>query len=73
MPVKEKRGAYMLPNHSCFGAIDEKLFLEGTRLLSSLEKINSGFHKDCRLFQGDFVSTIYSTVAARSALGPGLR
>ena len=58
----------MLPNHSCFGAIAEEHFLEGTRLLSSLEKINSRFlrkefPRDCRRFLEDLVSTILSTVS----------
>ena len=67
----------MLANHSCFGAIAEEHFLEGTRLLSSLEKINSSFlrrefREDCRRFLEDFVSTIISTVAARSPIAQGL-
>ena len=67
----------MLPNHSCFGAIPEEHFLEGNRLLSSLEKINSSFlrkefRRDCRRFLEDLVSTILSTVAARSPIGQGL-
>ena len=80
LPVIEKREAYMLPNHSWFGAIAEEHFLEGTRLLSSLDKTNSSFHRkefrrDCRHFLEDFVSTILSsmsTVAARSPIGQGL-
>ena len=77
LPVTEKWEAYMFPNHSCFGAIAEEHFLEGTRLLSSLEKINSSFlrkefRRDCRRFLEDLVSTILSTVAARSPIGQGL-
>ena len=76
-PVFEKWEAYMLPNHSCFGAITEEHFMEGTRLLASLEKINSSFlrkefRRDCRRFLEDLVSTILSTVAARSQIGQGL-
>ena len=76
-PVIEKWEAYMLLNHSCFGAIAEGHFLEGTRLLASLEKINSSFHRkeirrDCRRFLEDLVSNILSTVAARSPIGQGL-
>ena len=67
----------MLPNHSCFGAIAEEHFLEGTPLLASLEKINSSFLRkdfcrDCRRFPEDLVNTILSTVAARSPIGHGL-
>ena len=77
LPVIEKWEAYMLPNHSCFGANSEEHFLEGTRLLASLEKINSSFlrkefRRDCRRFLEDLVSTILSTVAARSQIGQGL-
>ena len=51
--------------------------MEGTRLLSSLKKINSSFlrkkfRRDCRRLLEDFVSTILSTVAARSPIGQGL-
>ena len=77
LPVIENWEAYMLPNYSCYGAIAEEHFLEGTRLLSSLEKINSSFlrkefRRDCRRFLEDLVSTILSTVAARSPIGLGL-
>ena len=77
LPVIEKWEAYMLPNHSCFGAISEEHFLEGTRLLASLEKINGSFLRkefrwDCRRFLEDLLSTILSTVAARSQIGQGL-
>ena len=77
LPVIENWEAYMLPNHSCFGAINEEHFLEGTRPLASLEKINSSllrkeFRRDCRRFLEDLVSTILSIVAARSQIGQGL-
>ena len=67
----------MLPNHSCFGAIAEEHFLEGTHLLLSFEKLNGSFlrkkfRKDCRRFLQDLVSTIFSAVAARSPVGQGL-
>ena len=67
----------MLPNHSCFGPIVEEHFLEGTRRLASLEKTISSFlrrefRRDCRRFREDLVSTILSTVAARSPIGQGL-
>ena len=67
----------MLPNHSCFGAIEEELFSEGTCLIPSLEKINSSFlqnefRKDSRRFPEDLLSTILFTVAARSPVGQRL-
>ena len=77
LPVIEKWEAYMLPNHSCFGAIAEEHFLEGTRLLASFEKINSSFLReeflrDCRRSLEDLVSIFLSTVAARSPIVQGL-
>ena len=77
LPVAGKWEAYMLPNQSCFGAIAEEHFLEGTSLLTSLEKINCSFlrkkiRRDCRRFLEDLVSAILSTVAARSPVGHGL-
>ena len=77
LPVMEKWEAYMLLNHSCFGAIAEEHFLEGIRLLASLEKLNNSFfrkkfRRDCRPFLEDPVSTILSTVAARSPVGRGI-
>ena len=76
LPLIEKWEAHMLPNHSCFRAIAEEHFLEGTRLLASLEKINSSFirkelRRDCRRFLEDLVSTILSIGAARSPIGQG--
>ena len=77
LPVIEKWEAYMFSNHSRFGAIAEEHFLEGTRLLASLEKINSSFlrkefRRDSLRFLEYLVSTIFSTVAARSPIGQGL-
>ena len=77
LPVIEKWEAYMLPNHSCFGASAEELFLEGICFVASLEKINSSFlrkefRRDCRRFLEGLVSAILSTVAARSPIGQGL-
>ena len=77
LPVIEKCEAYMLGNHPGFGSIAEELFLEGTRLLSSLEKINNSFLRkefcrNCQRFLEDLVSTILSTVAACSPVGHGL-
>ena len=70
MPVVEKSEAYMLPNHSCFGAMGVH-FLEMTSILPTLVKVSSTFHpdefrRDRRHFLEEFVSTILSTTAARS-------
>ena len=67
----------MFPNHSCFGAIAEGHFLDGTLCYRPLKKRNSSFlrkefRKDCRRFLEDLVSTILSTVAVRSPAGQGL-
>ena len=67
----------MLPDHSRFETIEEEHFLEGNRLLSSLEKINISFlwkefHKDFRRFPKDLLSFILSKVAARFPVGHGL-
>ena len=77
LPVIEKLEAYMLPNQSCFGAIAEEHLLERTRLLTSFEKINSSFlqkefRRDCRRILEDVVSSIISSVVARSPIGQGL-
>ena len=73
----EKWEEYMTPNHSKFAAIEEDRFLAGTRVSSALEKVGSAylkkeFRRDCRKFLEDFVSCVFSTVAARSSIGQGL-
>ena len=70
-------GSLHAPKSLCFGAIGDEHFLKETRLLSSLEKMNSSvlqkeFLKDCRRFLEDLVSTVLSTVAVRSPVGQGL-
>ena len=77
LPVIEKWEAYKLPDHSCFEAIAKEHFLEGTRLLAPLEKINCSFlrkefRRDCRRIPEDFVSIILSTVTARLPIGQAL-
>ena len=66
----------MLNNHSCVVFVAEEQFLHGTRLSAAPEKVNSvylraEFRNDCRRFLKEFVSTIWSTVAARSLVGQG--
>ena len=70
-------GSVHASNLSCFRAIAEEHFLEGTRVLASLEKINSSFlrkefPRDCRCFLEDLMNTILSTFAARSPICQGL-
>ena len=64
----------MLPNHSSFAAIEEDLFLVGTRVHAVLEKMTSHYLKkellsSARRFLEAFTNTVLSTVAARSKLG----
>ena len=67
----------MLPNHSSFTAIEDQLFLVGTRVHAALEKMTSQYLKKefrsrIRRFLEDFTSTVLSTVAARSKLSQGV-
>ena len=76
-PVIRKWEAYLLPNRSCFAALDEDQFLEATRLSIGLEKLNSSFlqkefRKDFRQSLEESVSTKLSTIATRSLVGRGL-
>ena len=76
LPLVEKWEDYMLPNHYSFAAIDEH-FLVGTRIHAALEMMSSSylrkvFRSNARRFLEEFCSTILSTVAARSKLGPGV-
>ena len=73
----EKWEAYMLPKHSSFAPIAEGHLQEGTQLLPALEKVNSVYlrvdiQKNCRQFLNELVSTILTTVGARSLVGQGL-
>ena len=77
LPLVEKWEEYMTPNQSKFAAIEADRFLASTRVLSALEKVGSAylkkeFRRDCRKFLEDFVNSVLSTVAARSAKGQGL-
>ena len=68
----------MLPNHSRFPPIEEKKFLAGSLIASALENVGSvclrtEFRKDAWNFLGELISTVISTVAARSEVGQGLR
>ena len=69
--VIERWQIYMLPNHSCFGALEWNHFPEGTHLLSSLEK------KTLLSSEMIFAKTVVifwrnSRVAARSPVRQGL-
>ena len=77
LPLVEQWEEYVAPNHSRFPAIDDKIFLVGTRAMAALGKIGSHylqkeFRRDARRFLEDFVNCVLSTVAARSVIGQGL-
>ena len=77
LPLVEQWEEYVVPNHSRFPAIDNKNFLEGTRVMAELGKVGSHylqkeFRRDARRFLEDFVNCVLSTVAARSVIGQGL-
>ena len=77
LPLVEQWEEYMVPNHSQFPAIDDKIFLVGTRVMAALRKVGSHylqkeFRRDARRFLKGFVNCVLSTVAARSVIGQGL-
>ena len=77
LPLVEQWEKYVVPNHSRFPAIDDKNFLEGTRVMAALGKVGTHylqkeFRRDARRFLEDFVNCVLSTVAARSVIGQGL-
>ena len=77
LPVFEKWEASMLPYRSCFAPIDEEHFLERTRLLAALAKVNSvypkkSFRMNCRQILSEIFSTIFRTMAARSLVRQSL-
>ena len=77
LPLAKQWEEYVLPNHSRFPAIDDKIFLEGTRVIAALGKVGSHylqkeFRCDARRFLEAFVNCVLSTVAARSVIGQGL-
>ena len=77
LPLVEQWEAYVVPNHSRFAPIDDKIFLEGTRVVVALGKVGSQnlqreFRPDARRFLEDFLNCVLSTVAARSVIGQGL-
>ena len=68
---------YVVSNHCRFEPIDDKHFLEGTRVMAALGKVGSHylqkeFRRDACRFLEDFVNCVLSTVAARSVIGQGL-
>ena len=77
LPLVEQWEEYIIPNHSCFPAIDETDFLSGTVVMVALEKFGSQylrteFRRDTRRFFEEFVNCVLSTVASRSVTGQGL-
>ena len=77
LPLVGQWEDYVVSNHSPFAPIDDKHFLEGTRVMAALGKVGSHylqkeFRRDARQFLEDFVNCVLSTVAARSVIGQGL-
>ena len=77
LPLVEQCEEYVVFNHSRFAPIDDKHFLEGTRVMAALGKVGSHylqteFRRDARRFLEDFVNCVLSTVAARYVIGQGL-
>ena len=77
LPLVEQWEEYVVSNHSRFAPIDDKHFLEGTRVMAALRKVGSHylqkqFSRDARPFLEDFVNCVLSAVAARSVIGQGL-
>ena len=77
LSLVEQWEAYVVPNHSRFAPIDDKNFLEGTRVVAALGKVGSQylqreFRRYARRFLEDFLNCVLSTVAARSVIGQGL-
>ena len=77
LPLLEQWDDHVLPNHSKFPPIADGEFLAGTRVLAALKKFGSSFlqqefHGDARRFLEEFMTSVMSTVAARSKIGQGL-
>ena len=77
LPLVEQWEEYVVANHSRFAPIDDKIFLEGTRVMAALGKVGSQylqkeFRRDARRFLEDFLNCVLSTVASRSVIGQGL-
>ena len=77
LPLVEQWEEHVVPNQSRIPAIDNKNFLEGTRVMAALGKVGSHYlqkqiRRDARRFLEDFVNCVLSTVAARSVIGQGL-
>ena len=77
LPLVEQWKEYVVLNHSSFPAIEEKVFLSGTRLMAALDKVGSQylrkeFRRDTRRFLEEIVNCILSTVASRSVIAKGM-
>ena len=77
LPLVEQWEEYVVANHSRFTPIDDKKFLEGTRVMAALGKVGNQFlqkefRRDTRRFLEDFLNCVLSTVASRSVIGQRL-
>ena len=76
-PLLELWDDYVLPNHSKIPPIADGEFLAVTRVVAALIKIGCSnlqrdFQRDARRFLEEFITSVLSTVAARSKIGQGL-
>ena len=77
LPLVEQWEDYVVANHSRYPPIDDKNFLNGTRVMAALGNVGSHylqkeFRRDARRFLEGFINCVLSTVAARSVIGQGL-
>ena len=73
LTLVEQWEEYVVPNHSRFPAIDDKDFLNGTRVMAALGKVGSHYlQREFRRFLEEFVNCVLWTVASRSVIGQGL-
>ena len=77
LPLVEQWEEYVVANHSRFAPVDDKHFLQGTRVMAALGKVGSPylqkeFGRDARRFLEEFLNCVLATVASRSVIGQGL-
>ena len=74
LPLVDQWDEYMPANQSRFAAINNEVFLSGTRVLVALNKVGSyylkkEFRREARQFLEEFTNSVLSTVDASSNIG----